>query len=153
MKSLKLSAIFLLSISTAYAGMDTPLGGGSVDGSGREAKVSLASVQGQSNYYDLYCKVSSKQGDIAPVKFKFDINFGSAPFPTTQTYEVIIDGVPSATHQMQLNDTKQHLVSIPYINGVTIYEGAGLMFTWLAGENAATKVDFNCFSTPSVGLK
>jgi hypothetical protein len=153
-KKMLASALMVIGVSTAFAGMYFPVGSGSVDGTvNKISKIPLKIIEGQSVDYDLTCKVNDANANKLPAKFKVDLTFGDNSFPTSHQYDVKFDDQIIVSHQMLISDNKPHEVTVSGVSGYWFGNNSALVITWLASDDVSTPITFDCSGTPSAGLR
>ncbi len=145
------SAILIsLGMSSAYAGLNTPIGSGSIDGTvNKVANIPLTPLLDISFPYDIHCKVTDATGSRAPAVVRFE--------PPTGPFGMVIyaefDDVRLSSNQAKLKDSNEHNFSISGITGSSLNRDAAISLTWVAGDDAITPISYACYITPTVGLK
>ena len=146
-----LMAMLALGVSSAFASMNIPLGTGTIDGTlNRVATLQVKNVLTYGVNYDVVCTVNDPTGNNTPVKLRADVDGAVITLATDYTF----DGKEIPGHQAMISDFNKHVFKVSDISFVeSPYTNEDVKLMWLAGDDVSTPTSYDCYATPSVGLK
>jgi hypothetical protein len=136
------------SLSTgAMADGSFPLANGTINAtSHKSAEISLNSLRGQAEAYNIVCFLNDPTGVTLPAKILLATNIDADPMKPSSLPILFWDGAQldsQGTATVIIKDANQHKLTFK-LSTFNLGESAQINFTWLSGNDWVTPISYAC---------